>query len=73
MSEHIQDSSLQVDILRGAKAISTFLFGTELEARKVYHLVETKRLPRVRLTKSGICARRSTLLNWMSGQEGGNQ
>ena len=58
------------DILYGAKAISNFLFGSDRHNRKVYYLVESKRLPCFRLSKSGICARPSTLLNWMGGQEG---
>ena len=65
------DVAPATDILQGAKTILIFLFGTERDVRKVYHLVESKRLPCFRLSKSGICARRSTLLNWMEGQEGG--
>ena len=70
MTDISYETSQATDILQGAKAISAFLFGTEREVRKVYYLVESKRLPCFRLSKSGICARRSTLLNWMGGQEG---
>ena len=55
------------DILRGAQAISGFLFG-ESCARRVYYLVERRGLPVFRLG-SMICARRSVLTQWIELQE----
>lgn len=56
---------LASDILRGADAIAEFLGS---ERRKVYHLVETSRLPVFRIG-SIICARKSTLIKWIEEQE----
>jgi hypothetical protein len=56
------------DLLRGADSIAEFLFGSASERRKVYHLVETSRLPVFRLG-AVLCARRSVLLQWISNQE----
>lgn len=57
------------DILRGADEIAKFIFGERGNRRKVYYLAESTRLPVFRLG-SMLCARRSVLLNWISGQEG---
>jgi hypothetical protein len=61
---------LSNDLLRGADAIAQFIFGpTERTGRrKVYYLAECTRIPVFRLG-SVLCARRSVLLNWISGQE----
>ena len=56
------------DLLRGADEIATFIFGERGSRRKVYYLAECSRLPVFRLG-SVLCARRSVLLNWISGQE----
>jgi len=56
------------DILRGANEIAKFLFGERASRRKVYYLAECTRIPVFRLG-SVLCARRSVLLNWISGQE----
>lgn len=56
------------DLLRGADEIATFIFGDRGSRRKVYYLAECTRLPVFRLG-SVLCARRSVLLNWISGQE----
>jgi hypothetical protein len=57
------------DILRGADAIAAFIFGkTRSNRRKVYYLAETSRLPVFRLG-AVLCARKSVLLGWISGQE----
>ena len=56
------------DLLRGAEEIAEFLFGDPDHRRKVYHLAETSRLPVFRLG-SLLCARRSTLLDWVAQQE----
>jgi len=60
--------SLADDILRGAAAIAEFLFGDAKMRRSVYHLVETSRLPVFRVG-SVLCARKSTLLDWIRQQE----
>lgn len=56
------------DILKGADAIAEFIFGARGSRRKVYYLAECSRLPVFRLG-SVLCARRSVLLLWISGQE----
>jgi hypothetical protein len=58
------------DVLRGALAIATYLFGSdEPEARRrVYHLAENRALPFFRLG-SIICARKSILSDWVAAQE----
>jgi hypothetical protein len=65
-----QDTSpdLADDILRGADEIAEFLFGDKTSRRKVYYLAECTKLPIFRLG-AVLCARRSVLLNWISGQE----
>jgi hypothetical protein len=63
-----RDADLASDLLRGADEIARFLFGDARQRRKVYHLVETSRLPHFRLG-SLLCARRSVLLNWIAEQE----
>jgi hypothetical protein len=45
-----------------------FLFGDRGSRRKVYYLAECSRLPVFRLG-SVLCARKSVLLQWISGQE----
>lgn len=56
------------DLLRGAAAIAEFLFGSPKHRRKVFHLVETSRLPTFKLG-SMICARKSVLMAWIVEQE----
>lgn len=56
------------DILRGADEIAKFIFGERGSRRKVYYLAECTKLPVFRLG-SVLCARRSVLLEWISGQE----
>jgi len=56
------------DLLRGAEEIAQFLYGDRKLRRKVYHLVATSTLPVFRLG-SMICARESTLLDWVRDQE----
>lgn len=57
-----------IDLLRGADQISTFLFGDPALRRKIYHLAENSRLPVFRLG-SMICARRIKLVEWIEEQE----
>jgi hypothetical protein len=61
-------SELANDILEGADAIAEFLFGSREHRRKVYYLAECSKLPIFRLG-SVLCARRSVLLGFISGQE----
>jgi hypothetical protein len=61
-------SELANDILEGADAIAEFLFGSRDARRKVYYLAECSKLPIFRLG-SVLCARRSVLLSFISGQE----
>jgi hypothetical protein len=56
------------DILRGAEEIAEFIFGDKKSRRKIYYLSECTRIPVFRLG-SVLCARRSVLLNWITGQE----
>ncbi len=56
------------DLLRGADEIAEFIFGKRGSRRKVYYLAECSRLPVFRLG-SVLCARKSVLLKWISGQE----
>lgn len=65
---HVTTDGLADDLLRGAEAISEFLFGDKILRRKVYHLAETSRLPVFRLG-SVLCARRSVLIAWIAEQE----
>ena len=55
------------DLLYGVPAIAIFL---GLGNRQVYHLKETGALPTFTLGETGkICARRSTLNQWLADQE----
>jgi hypothetical protein len=56
------------DLLQGADAIATFLYGDPASRRKVYHLASTSNLPVFKLGAM-ICARRSILLQWIEKQE----
>lgn len=63
-----EDEPLPHDMLRGAAAIAEFLYGSESDRRKVFHLVATSRLPTFKLGGL-ICARRSVLRQWIADQE----
>jgi len=65
---HTIIAELADDLLRGAEEIATFIFGERGSRRKVYYLAECTRLPIFRLG-SVLCARKSTLMGWISGQE----
>ena len=56
------------DLLKGADEIAEFIFGKKGGRRKIYYLAETSHLPVFRLG-AVLCARRSVLLRWISGQE----
>ena len=55
-------------VRRGAGEIAEFLFGDASERRRVYHLAASRQLPVFRLGNV-ICARESTLLDWITQQE----
>ena len=60
---------LNDDLLEGAAQIAEFLYGNgRKHRRKIYHLAQTSRLPVFRLGTM-LCARRSTLEDWISKQE----
>jgi hypothetical protein len=63
---------LSADLLEGAEAIAEFMFGDGSKRRKVYHLASNEKaankLPVFRLG-SLICARKSTLMEWIAVQE----
>jgi len=61
-------NELADDILEGAESIAEFLFGSREHRRKVYYLAECSKLPIFRLG-SVLCARKSVLLDFISGQE----
>jgi hypothetical protein len=61
-------NELADDMLRGADEIAEFIFGERGSRRKVYYLAECSRLPVFRLG-SVLCAHKSVLLQWISGQE----
>ena len=56
------------NVRRGAGEIAEFLFGDAGERRRVYHLAASRQLPVFRLGNS-ICARESTLIEWIEQQE----
>jgi hypothetical protein len=56
------------DILEGADAIAEFLFKSKDARRRIYYLAESSKLPIFRLG-STLCARKSVLLNYITGQE----
>lgn len=56
------------DILEGAAEIAAFLFGDGKQRRRIYWLVQNQRLPVFRIGQT-ICARPSTLRQWISEQE----
>lgn len=65
MNEPLSD-----DLLCGADAISTYLFGTPKARRKVYHLAENGRLPVFKLG-AVLAARKSKILQFIELQEQG--
>jgi hypothetical protein len=77
MPEMLQAESAKVpvnladDLLRGADAIAEFVFGSAKHRRKVYYYSsESKlRMPTFRIGAI-ICARKSTLIEWIERQEG---
>ena len=68
VAAHPPSIALADDLLRGAEEIAQFVYGHRRHRRKIYHLVQTKRLPVFHLG-STLCARRSTLIAWIEDQE----
>ena len=70
-TQHQHVPAFGSDVLEGAKAIAEFIFGSDANqhVRKVYYLSESKQLPIFRMSKTGICARRSTIRHWIETQE----
>ena len=73
--EILQQTATEVtlgdDLLRGADEIARFMFGDVKHRRKVYYLTgeAPKGMPHFKMG-SLICARKSTILNWIAEQEG---
>lgn len=63
-------TGLSGDLLHGADAIAEFLFGSPDHRRKIYYYTSDARvrMPHFRLG-SVICARKSTLIDWIARQE----
>ncbi len=71
MKQTETEATLGDDLLRGADEIARFMFNDVKHRRKVYYLTgeATKGLPHFKMG-SVICARKSTILNWIAEQEG---
>ncbi len=67
------DDALADDILFGAAQIATFVFGDPQSRKRVYYYASptnpNERLPVFRLGAT-LCARRSTLREWITKMEG---
>ena len=63
--QHANDNNLAEDLLKGADAIAEYL---GMDRRAVYFAVSKSRLPTFRIG-TGVFARKSTLLDWISRQE----
>ncbi len=59
---------LSEDLLRGARAIAVFLFGTAKARRKIYYLASTSKLRTFKLG-SMLCARKSVVMKYIEDQE----
>ncbi len=70
MQQTATEVTLGDDLLRGADEIARFLFGDVKHRRKVYYLTgeAPKGMPHFKMG-SVICARKSTILNWIVQQE----
>ncbi len=70
MQQTVTEVTLGDDLLRGADEIARFLFGDVKHRRKVYYLTgeAPKGMPHFKMG-SVICARKSTILNWIVQQE----
>jgi hypothetical protein len=66
----MQTVNVADDLLEGAEAIGTFLFGPGAKARRAFYLIEKSMIPHFRIGKR-IMARKSTLVRWLAEQERG--
>ena len=64
-------SELANDTLRGAEEIAEFLYGDRTQRRKVYHNASPASVNPLPTFRDGnlICARKSTILEWIKAQE----
>ena len=70
MAANDNEPVLAEDLLRGAKEIAIFLYGSPKFRRRVYHLKATsKSFPFCDDGGSTICARKSVLIAWIKRQE----
>ncbi len=71
MARESEPATLADDLLRGADAIAEFVFGDAKCRRKIYYLANGAKtnFPVFRLGAI-LCARRSSLLQWIEAQEG---
>ena len=71
MQQTAAEVPLSEDLLQGADEIAIFMFGDVKYRRKIYYLTgEAPRgLPHFKMG-SVICARKSTIRNWIAEQEG---
>lgn len=58
----------QMDLLVGAEAIATFMFGNAGLARRVYHIWENHHLPAFKVGQT-LWARKSAILTWVKAKE----
>lgn len=59
---------ISADMIRGASAIAEYMFGDRRYRRRVYHLVQTSRIPIARIG-STLYLRPSTYQKWIETQE----
>jgi hypothetical protein len=64
----VNPNELADDLLEGADAIAIYVYGDKKHRRKVYHLAATNGLPTFHLGAL-VCARKSTLMEWIKAQE----
>jgi len=71
-----RDKPLADDLLVGAAAIASYLYGDDEDPkkkrRKIYGLAESQALPFFYMGRE-ICARKSTLQNWVAAREAGHE
>jgi hypothetical protein len=65
---YVPEYPLSKDVLRGAGEIAEFVFGAKNRKRKVYYLAARDILPVFRVG-SMLCARKSTLTDWIVAME----
>lgn len=58
----------QIDLIHGADEYAAFLFGDAKQRRKIYFLASRNAIPFFKIG-STICARKSTVIDWMAAQE----